>query len=127
MEREEGTFEFLRAAPITARQVLASKLAVTCLATLAMFIVLWPATLLFTYPKSPHALDGMLGLWLMAALEAIAWGTLFSLLTARPLGGDLPGAGRGFDDHASPGVERGAGQPHESEFAPYLAAVPWRR
>ena len=27
----------------------------------------------------------MLGLWLVAALEAIAWGTLFSLVTARPL------------------------------------------
>ena len=30
-------------------------------------------------------LRNMLGLWLIAALEAIVWGTLFSLITARPL------------------------------------------
>ena len=87
-EKEEGTFEFLRIAPVSAGQVLASKLAVATLATVAMFVVLWPLALLFSgnrLPESPAQLHGMLGLWLVGALEAIAWGTLFSLLGARPL------------------------------------------
>jgi ABC-2 family transporter protein len=86
-EQEEGTFEFLRAAPISSQQVLVSKLCVAMLGTLAMFIVLWPVAQWFNGSQLPDEvqLHNMLGLWLVAALEAIAWGTLFSLLTARPL------------------------------------------
>ncbi len=39
-EREEGTFDFLRASPISAWQVFISKLCVTSLATLAMYCAL---------------------------------------------------------------------------------------
>lgn len=87
VEREEGTFDFLRAAPISAGQVLATKLGLTLAATVAMYALLWPLALWFTGGLLPEAatLRGMLGLWLLAAAEAIAWGTLFSLLTARPL------------------------------------------
>ncbi|MBI3838668.1 MAG: ABC transporter permease [Planctomycetia bacterium] len=126
MEQEEGTFDFLRASPITARQVLASKLGVASLATLAMFVVLWPLTLLFTYPKSPDALDGMLGLWLMAAVEAIAWGTLFSLLTARPLVAICLALAAASTVTHLLAWSVTTGRIYEFEFAPYLTAVPWR-
>ncbi len=86
-EQEEGTFEFLRAAPISSRQVLASKLCLTAIGTVVMFILLWPVAQWFNRSQLPEdaQLHNLLGLWLVAALEAIAWGTLFSLLTARPL------------------------------------------
>lgn len=87
VEREEGTFDFLQSAPVSPRQVFTSKLGLTALATVAMLALLWPAALVMTAGQVPEAptLRGMLGLWLLAAVEAIAWGTLFSLLTARPL------------------------------------------
>src|SRR5262245_12716267 len=86
-EKEEGTYEFLRVAPVTSGQVFISKLALVLVATIAMYAVLWPVALWFSGAKLPDAdkLPGMLGLWLMAAVEAIAWGTLFSLLGIRPL------------------------------------------
>ena len=40
VEREEGTIEFLRAAPVSAEQVFFSKLAIAAIGTLAMFAVL---------------------------------------------------------------------------------------
>jgi hypothetical protein len=87
VEREEGTYDFLRASPLSAAQVFGTKLGLTTVGTLAMFVVLWPWALWFTRGTLPGGDDlrGMLGLWLLAAVEAIAWGTLFSLLTARPL------------------------------------------
>jgi ABC-type transport system involved in multi-copper enzyme maturation permease subunit len=87
LEQEEGTYDFLRAAPVSARQVLTSKLGLTILATLAMLLVLVPIAWRISGRQLPEAeqLHGMLGLWLLAALEAIAWGAFFSLLTARPL------------------------------------------
>jgi hypothetical protein len=87
VEREEGTIDFLRFAPVSPRLLLASKLTVAALATVAMYALLWPTVLLFTHgrlPESP-AIVAFLGLWLVAAIEAIAWGTFFSLLTDRPL------------------------------------------
>src|SRR6476620_8656812 len=86
-EKEEGTFEFLRASPVSSGQILASKLLLTAIATLAMYAVLWPLALWATaaHLPEPTQLPGMLGLWLVGAIEAIAWGTLFSLLGARPL------------------------------------------
>jgi hypothetical protein len=86
-EKEEGTFEFLRASPITDRQVFTSKVGLAVLATLCMCLVLWP----ITAPRVSSDLiqsfqfQNMAGLWLVGAVEAIAWGTLFSLITARPL------------------------------------------
>ncbi len=126
MEREEGTFDFLQGSPIKARQVFASKLGVATVATASMFVVLWGATLLFTYPRTPASLDGMLGLWIMAAAEAIAWGTLFSLLTARPLVAIcLALAATSTVTHLL-AWSVAPGSLHEFEFAPYLTAVPRR-
>ncbi len=86
-EQEEGTFDFLRAAPIRAGQLFASKLTVIGLATLAMYVVLCGSALLVArgeLPSSGILLD-LIALWIVAGLEAIAWGTLFSLLMDRPL------------------------------------------
>ncbi|HEY2894022.1 MAG TPA: ABC transporter permease, partial [Pirellulales bacterium] len=87
MEREEGTYEQMRAAPVEAWQLLVSKLSVTLLATAAMFAVAWPIALVASGRTLPPAetLSGMVEMWLAAAVEAIAWGTFFSLLSARPL------------------------------------------
>ncbi len=93
VEKEEGTFDFLRTAPIHAGQVLASKLGLAVVATVAMFAVLWPLATLISGARlgggdwTPHGdwLHGMLGLWLLGAVEAIAWGTFFSLRGFRPL------------------------------------------
>src|SRR5689334_4706416 len=87
MEREEGTYEQLRAAPVEAWQLLVSKLGVAILATAAMFAVAWPIALVASSRTLPQTetLNGMVEMWLAAAVEAIAWGTFFSLLSARPL------------------------------------------
>jgi ABC-type transport system involved in cytochrome c biogenesis permease component len=62
MEREEGTFEFLSASPISAREVLASKLGVALVATIAQLAVLWAVAFLFSREQMPQAdvLNGML-------------------------------------------------------------------
>ena len=86
-EKEEGTFDFLRASPISAGQIVASKLLFVFFSTAALLAVVWPVAIYLSGHQFPDAnnLTGMLGLWLVGALEAIAWGTLFSLLGARPL------------------------------------------
>jgi hypothetical protein len=127
-EREEGTFEFLRAAPISSQQVLTSKLCVAMLGTLAMFIVLWPVAWWFNHSQLPNdvQLHNMLGLWLVAALEAIAWGTLFSLVTARPLLAVIL-AMTAASSAAHFFAWRMRLVPNFGfEFASYLRAVPWR-
>lgn len=86
-EREEGTIDFLEAIPVTAKQIFASKLVVTTLATLALYAVVWPMAQWITRGALPEAkvLQELLAIWVVSAVEAIAWGTLFSLLSARPL------------------------------------------
>jgi ABC-2 family transporter protein len=127
-EQEEGTFEFLRIAPISSQQVLASKLAVAALGTEAMFVVLWPVAQWFNHSQLPGdvQLHNMLGLWLVAALEAIAWGTLFSLVTARPmLAVILAMTAASSAAHFFAWRTR-LTQNFGFEFASYLRAVPWR-
>ncbi len=87
-EKEEGTYEFLRASPATASQILFGKWLVIALATIGMAAVLWPMSNWFLgglRGSSPIVLNDSLTFWSLGALEVIAWGTLFSLLIARPL------------------------------------------
>ena len=56
-EREEGTIDFLRSIPVTARQVLASKLAVSIAATLAFYSITYCITLYFTHGEVPPTRD----------------------------------------------------------------------
>ncbi len=94
VEQEEGTFEFLRTIPVSARQVLIGKLLVAALATIAMYLLLnFTASRMFgSEPTRPLTIKSRVsllleyrGVWFTAALEAIAWGTFFSLICARPL------------------------------------------
>jgi ABC-type transport system involved in multi-copper enzyme maturation permease subunit len=87
MEKEEGTYDFLQCIPVTTKQILTSKLLLSVLATLAMYLLLVPISLVFTHGTLPEAktLSSLVGLWCVGALEAIAWGTFFSLLISRPL------------------------------------------
>lgn len=87
VEKEEGTFDWLQASPATDGQVFWTKLGLCLVATAGMFLVMWPLTMWLADARMPgqETLGGMLGLWLVAALEVVAWGMLFSLLSARPL------------------------------------------
>ncbi len=87
MEREEGTLEFLRGMAVSPMQLWASKLFVTILATAALYVVLWPISFYFSrgLDESHIALRETISLWSATALEAIAWGTFFSLRGTRPL------------------------------------------
>jgi hypothetical protein len=128
MEQEEGTFEFLRAGPATSNQVLISKLAIAFLATLAMFSLLLPIALWFMRGQLPDTptLHGMLGLWLVAALEAIAWGTLFSLLTARPLLAICLAIATASTVAHLLAWTKASGPIADFSYAPYLQVVPYR-
>jgi hypothetical protein len=127
-EKEEGTFEFLRGSPVSSGQILASKLLLTAIATLAMYAVLWPLALLATgsHLPEPTQLPGMLGLWLVGAIEAIAWGTLFSLLGARPLLAVVlaMAAASTFAHSLSWGFRQSSN--YGFEWMSYLRAAPWR-
>jgi hypothetical protein len=128
VEQEEGTFDFLQAAPVSPRQVFTSKLLLAAAATLAMFLLLWPLALVVTGGELPAAktLSGMLGLWILAAVEALAWGTLFSLLSARPLVAIcLALVTTSTIVHLSAWSTLAPGE-HDFSFAPYLHAVPLR-
>ncbi|REK09444.1 MAG: hypothetical protein DWQ37_18580 [Planctomycetota bacterium] len=128
IEKEDGTLDWLRAAPTTAGSVFAGKLVVAIAGTVAMFPLLWTTALVATGGRvsEQETLNGMLGLWLPAAVEALAWGTLFSLLSAGPLvaiclailaastATHLLAWGVTSTDIA------------ELEYSRYLDAVPWR-
>jgi hypothetical protein len=87
VEKEEGTIDFLRAAPVTGQQLIVSKLTIAALATVGMYMALW-ALGLFVLRDRVYDSASMLRIFAVAgitSLEAIAWGTLFSLIFARPL------------------------------------------
>jgi hypothetical protein len=86
-EREEGTIEFLRAAPVSGSQVFTSKLLAVTVGAAAMFAAVAPSAMLCTHGRIAGELEwgSMLGLWLVSAIEAIAWGTLFSMTGSRPI------------------------------------------
>ena len=129
LEKEEGTFDFLRAAPVSARQVLTSKLGLTIVATVAMLVVLVPIAWRISGGQLPETgkLHGMLGLWLLAALEAIAWARFLFAAHRAAAAGDLHGTGGRVDNRACAGVEsRGRNRPRPLDLTPYLAAAPWR-
>ncbi len=128
MEKEDGTYEWLQASPVNDRQVLVSKLVLATLATVGMYFVLLPLALWIEGAELPAAdtLRGMLGLWLLAAVEAIAWATLFSLLSARPLTAIvLAMVVTSSLTHLMAWTVT-PGRTYHFHFAPYLTAVPWR-
>jgi tetratricopeptide (TPR) repeat protein len=126
-EREEGTFDFLRAAPISSLQVFISKLAVTALAAAVMYAVLWPLSALCINLRTPDAayLMDTLQFWSLAALAALAWGTFFSLLMERPLLAVILGiTAASIQTHLLAfGFRQASGG---VQLATYLHAAPWQ-
>ncbi len=125
LEKEEGTYDWLRASPATDAQVLLAKLSLCVLATAAMYAVLWPAALWMTGGRLPESAEwhGMLALWPLAAVEGIAWAMLFSLRSERP----LPAIALALVVAST--VVHLAAMPYatqEFHFDRYLSAVPFR-
>jgi hypothetical protein len=87
IEKEDGTFEWLRSSPASDAQLFVSKVGLCFVATCAMFGILWflTQTVFVAPPDKSEVVSGLLGLWPLAGAEALAWGLLFSLLSARPL------------------------------------------
>jgi ABC-type transport system involved in multi-copper enzyme maturation permease subunit len=87
VEHEEETYEFLAGLPTTWLPMFAGKLAIVMGSSLALAAVLSVIGWMlcgFDIPGG-HDTPGALGLFGVAVLEGIAWGTLFSLLVKRPL------------------------------------------
>jgi hypothetical protein len=87
LEKEEGTYDWLRASPASDGLVFLAKISLCLIGTAAMYAVLWPVSQWITGGRMPEpgVWHGMLALWPLAALEAIAWGAFFSLRFERPL------------------------------------------
>ena len=106
-ERETGTYDFLRALPVTPLAVFAGKIAFALASTAAMFVVACILTAVFARGlPDPHFQLQIWALFGLGGVELMAWGILFSLLLKRPLlavilAGDvrLDQLGGHFDDH----------------------------
>lgn len=88
VEREEGTIEFLREVAASRKHVFASKLTTTAFATAALYLVLLVMAICFTNDAMRRDLHLMVPYSVaivILSLDGLAWGTLFSLLTTRPL------------------------------------------
>jgi len=128
IEKEDGTFEWLRSSPASDAQLFISKVGLCLVATVAMFAILWlvTQTLFVAPPNQADVLRGMLGLWLLAGLEALAWGLLFSLLSARPLMAIVLALfATSTAIHVLSWIVQPA-HPDQFEYSRYVAAIPLR-
>ncbi len=95
-----------------------------------MYIVVCPIALWMTHSEIIQLSDRfhfstLLAVWLPAILEAIAWGTLFSLLTARPLVAVISAiAATSTVAHLLAWPAKTTHDPFE--LAAYLRVTPWR-
>ncbi len=87
LEQEEETYGFLSGLPATWWPLFVGKLTVAATSAIGLAGTLTVAGWIVCGLKLPDARDtaGALSLFGVAILEALAWGTLFSLLTKRPL------------------------------------------
>lgn len=93
-EHETGTYDFQRALPVSAGRLLAGKLGFALISIPALILVLWLLALGFSRGQLPRA-DlhlGLWGVWGFGAIEALAWGMLFSLISRHPLKAAMLGA-----------------------------------
>jgi hypothetical protein len=86
-ERENGTYEFQRLFPVTARQVFCGKTAFAFLSLAALFAATWAFAMVLNAGVLPKAeLCGMMWTSLgVFGVELLLWAILFSLLTKRVL------------------------------------------
>lgn len=99
-EYEDGTFDYLRMLPSVGRTVFAGKLLLAVVATLLLLAALFAVASVVTTVSGQARGHGLADLdkfsdfrmhgefarmWGVAVVEAIAWGTFFSLVLRRPL------------------------------------------
>lgn len=86
-EREEATYEFLHARPVTNRDAFAGKLMWALVSTAAFGVTVWTVAWILARGQVPEV-DTNRRLWWFwgtAAVELLAWGMFFSLLLQSPL------------------------------------------
>lgn len=98
VEREEETYEFLRALPVAGRQVMRAKFAVAAASIVALWGIVYLESLLVSGMEWPETLVHA-DLWAtfgLAAIEAVTWGMFFSLLLRRPISAVFAAAATGI-------------------------------
>ncbi len=127
-EREEGTIEFLRAAPIPVGQVFTAKLLAVAIGAALMFGIVIVSAILCTRGLIAAEAEwgAMQNVWIVSAIEAIAWGTLFSLLGSRPIiAVILTLIAVSTCDHLFAWASKGPAS-HLYQLESYIRATPWR-
>jgi ABC-type transport system involved in multi-copper enzyme maturation permease subunit len=91
LEHEEQTYDFLRGLPATWRPMFVGKVLLATLSAIALAAVLSVVGLIVNASQLPSGSNVLLsfGVLGMAIFEAVAWGTLCSLLFKRPLAAAL--------------------------------------
>lgn len=92
-ERESGTYELQRVLPVTPQELLAGKLLFAAVSTLLLGVIVWlSASCLYQLrwyatdiAQSQLLVAPIAVLGAVKSIELLAWGTFYSLLTARPL------------------------------------------
>jgi hypothetical protein len=86
-EKDDGTYEWLRVLPIDGLRVFAGKLLFAVPSTALLFVAVVLITRSFGRGVMPldETARQLWGAWGVAALEALAWGALISLISRRPL------------------------------------------
>ncbi|MDZ4781732.1 MAG: ABC transporter permease [Planctomycetia bacterium] len=86
-EKDDGTYEWLRVLPIDGLRVFAGKLLFAVPSTGLLFLAVVLITRSFGRGVMPpdEITRQLCGAWGVAALEALAWGALISLISRRPL------------------------------------------
>ncbi len=86
-EKDDGTYEWLRVLPIDGLRVFAGKLLFAVPSTALLFVAVVLITRSFGRGVLPldETMRQLWGAWGVAALEALAWGALISLISRRPL------------------------------------------
>jgi hypothetical protein len=130
VEKEEGTYEFLRSLPVTAWRILTGKLAFAIVSTLLLLAALWFVSARVSRPFSINAelRWQLLEDFGLAAIEGLAWGMLFSLILRRPLQAAVLAiaAGSAAVHVVLWRTYPYAGEGHVFDLGRYVAAVPYR-
>ncbi len=93
-ERESGTYDFQRALPVTAAEVLAGKSAFALLSTPPLVGLTFLIGLALCGGRTPDnpQFAGLVAAWCFAAVELYVWAVLFSLVLTQPIPAALLGS-----------------------------------
>ena len=86
-EHEADTYQFQRSLPVSARRLFFSKATFAVTSTMAMIGLLWCLAAMMGGWRLPEPRThlGQWGSWGFGSVEALVWGTFFSLVLRRPL------------------------------------------